>query len=296
VTAVIRQIPLAVILACSVCCAQTARPQEHWAAYGLAADDLSVLSDQQLVELYVDAYHQTLRQDVLDEASLVESGRCLFQVGYTFRSDNAQELGYHRVQHTLPELLLRYRLFPRLEVRVAWAGATFDRLSDEITGLADWESRLANPAVGGRLGLWDQRGWLPRMSLTVSAPFDLDSDAKLVNRLDPLASAGYSWLWQDRWLLSGNSGAVWTREGDERFLDLQQSLSLSWLADDRWGAELTWSGLFPEGARIDGISHTLGPGFSYSPAKTTQLDFLFAFGLDEHSPDFVTQILLSRSF
>ena len=115
----------------------------------------------------------------------------------------------------------------------------------------------------------------------------------LVQRFNPFIGVGYSWLIAGAWLLSGSSAAVWTRDEDERFLDFQQSLSLDWMADDRWGAYLEWSSLFPEGARLNGMSHALGPGISCNLTRDLQLDLALLFGLDEPSPDVLTQLLFS---
>ncbi|MHB8973374.1 MAG: transporter [Pirellulaceae bacterium] len=256
--------------------------------------DLRQLSDEELIELYVATCDKSLQVLVADQAALVDSGRFLVQLGYTF---SLQDQGDFRdVTHTVPELLLRYRLLERVEVRVAWAGVTLDGLSDRVSGITDWDTRLSDPSVGARLALSQQQGWLPRTSITVSSPLNVGSDVALANRLDPLCGLGYSWLLGDRWLFSGSSAAVWTREGDDRFLDFQQSVSVDWLAADRWSIYAEWSSMFPEGSRWDGMRHAVGPGLSYSLTPNTQWDWVTMFGLDDTSPDVLTQLLLSWRF
>jgi hypothetical protein len=256
--------------------------------------DLDRLSDEELLDLYVATYEQSLRAQVADRAALVDAGRFLLQFGYTFSSHHRDDL--RNTTHTVPELMLRYRLLKRLEVRVAWAGVTLDRLSDDVSGTGDWETRLSDPSVGGRLALVSQRGWLPRTSLTVSSPLNVDSNVELIDRLDPFVGLGYSWQIGESWLLSATSAMVWSREGDHRFLDFQQTVSVDWFAEERWGAFVEWSSLFPEGARVDGASHILGPGISYSLTRDLQLDLVVMFGLDDASPDVLTQVLLSWRF
>ncbi len=253
--------------------------------------DLSRLSDEELVNLYVRAYQQSLRSVVADQASLVERGRVLMQAGYTLSYN--QHLDLSNTTHTLPELLLRYRLWQLLELRVAWAGVVLDALRDQQTGASDWDRSLSDPSIGARLLLRTQRGWLPATSFTVASPLNVTADLTVADRLDPFAGVGYSWMMGESWLLSGSSAAVWTREGDARFLDFQQTVSLDWMANDRWGVYVEWSSLFPEGARVTGMSHSLGPGISYNFTRNVQLDLVALLGLDEPSPDILAQVLLS---
>lgn len=251
---------------------------------------LDSLSDEELLDLYIATYQESLRSQVRDDASLAQRGRLLFQVGYTYSFDR-DDLGFRTVEHTIPELLMRYRLLKCLELRFAWAGVTFDKMTDELTGLSDWDVGCANPSFGARLALSSQNGWLPRMSLTASTPFDVKSRTALANRLAPLISVGYSWLLGDQWLLSGSSGAIWAKEDDSRFLDFHQSVSLDWMGGDQWDVYIEWSGLFPEGARFDGMSHSCGPGYSYRITRDVQFDLFASFGLDALSPDLMLQFL-----
>ncbi|MHB8864741.1 MAG: transporter [Pirellulaceae bacterium] len=263
-------------------------------ASGNSPADLSRLSNEELIDLYVAAQDESLRVLVADQSALVESGRFLVQLGYTFSLQDQER--FRDTTHTVPELLLRYRLLERIEVRVAWAGVTLDGLSDRENDVTDWDTRLSDPSAGLRLALLQQRGWIPHTSLTISSPLNVESDMALANRLDPLVGMGYSWRLHDRWLLSGSSAVVWTREGDDRFLDFQQLLSLDWLVAEKWSLYAEWSGIFPEGARWDGMGHAIGPGLSYSLTRNTQLDWVSMFGLDDASPDVLTQLLLSWRF
>jgi hypothetical protein len=197
--------------------------------------------------------------------------------------------------------LLRHRILPRLELRAGWSGVTFDHLSSDTIGLEDEETIFNYPSLGLRLKLWDQRGWLPQTSITASSPFDFDADSGFLARLNPQAATGYSWLVGDRWLISGNTGAIWLREVDaegtaERALEFQQLFSFDWLINDRWSLYLQWAMLHSDHDRLSGLSHSLGPGISLPLFGRTQLDVTTAMGLDQGSPDFATQIFLSWLF
>ncbi len=252
---------------------------------------LGQLSNAELLELYVATYQQSLRTVVADRAAIVQQGRTLLQIGYTYSYDRNEDVV--NSAHTVPELLVRYRLLRRLEMRVAWAGVVLDRLEDSARGESDWDTRLSDPSVGARLALWSQSTWIPRTSVTISSPLNIESDVNVAQRFDPLVGLGYSWKCGDSWLISGSSAAVWTREDDSRYLDFQQSLAVDYLLGQRWGVFMEWSALFPEGARVERLSHNLGPGASYGITRDLQCEAAVLFGLDVPSPDIIFQLLVS---
>jgi hypothetical protein len=128
------------------------RADAQWLASGGASPeiqiDLDQLSDQELVDLYIATYEETLRKQVVDDATLVQPGRLLVQAGFTSSFD--RDVEYRNQAHTLPELLIRYRALERAEFRLAWAGVTFDALTDQDSGISDRESQLADPSLGCR--------------------------------------------------------------------------------------------------------------------------------------------------
>lgn len=253
--------------------------------------ELSQLSDAQLLDLYEQTYRQSLRSIVADETAVVDRAHVLLQAGYTYSYDRYADI--RNTTHTVPELLLRYRPWERLELRVAWAGVVFDRLSDTVTGVADWDTRLSDPAVGARCPLWTQKDWIPSTSVTVSSPLNVESDANLGYLLDPFVGLGCSWRLGTSWCISGSSAAVWTREEESNFLDYQQTVSVDCLLGERWDLFGQWSGLFPEGARLEGINHSLGPGLAYSLTADLQCETALLVGLSEHAPDTLVQLLVS---
>ena len=261
--------------------------------------DLGSLSDQELIDLYESTYAETLRDSVIDDSELVGVGRTLVQFGYTYTSRRNDGLRYGT--HTVPELLIRRRFSDRIELRAGWSGVTFDRLHDEVTGETISETDVLNPSLGGRFRLWRQHGVLPETSLTASTPVDLDRGTSFLARFNPQASLGYSWLPHQRLLISGTTGAVWIRDlnesgEQERFLDLQQSLSFDWLITDRLSLYLLWTALIPEGARVSDVGHSIGPGISLPLISKTQLDFSATFGLNDQAPKFGSQVFLTWSF
>ena len=273
-----------------------------WSPSSLAETDLDLdeLTDQELIDLYVVTYEETLRDSIVDQSSLVGPGRSVLQLGYSYTTQS-DDRGLRYSTHTVPELLLRHRLTPRMEIRGGWSGVTNDRLVDKPTGFADSDSVVLNPYLGLRYRLWQQLGIRPQTSITASTPVDLGTNSGFLRRLNPQVAVGYSWLAGEKWLISGSTGAVWVRDLDgngneDRFLDLQQSLSFDWLISDQASLYLQWVALLPEGAQMADVSHSIGPGVSLPLTDRTQLDLTSAFGLQASAPDFGTQLFLSWRF
>ncbi|MGM0490906.1 MAG: hypothetical protein ACQESR_29635 [Planctomycetota bacterium] len=253
--------------------------------------DLSQLSDAQLLELYANTYRQSLPSMLADETAMVEASRFLLQMGYTYTHD--RHGGTENTTHTIPELRLRYRIGERLELRLGWAGVVQDRLKDETTGITDWDTRVSDPSIGARWALGRQKGWVPRTSITVASPLDVDFDARLADCFDPFLGLGYTWRYGRSWCVSGQSAAVWTQELDDRYLDFQQTVSVDYLLGRRWDVFGQWSSIYPEGSRLERSSQSLGPGLAYSVTRDLQCEGMVLLGLHEPSPDVLVQFLVS---
>ena len=251
--------------------------------------DLTSLTDDELIDLYISTYAESLRKQTVDESRLSAKGKLLLQLGYSYGFDRDDfDFSYH--QHTLPRLRLRYRITDRIELRGGWTGYTFNRTVDDLTGDSATNTRATDPFFGARILLTEQRKWIPQMALTATTPFDVDGDRSFLNRFNPQVSLGYSYQVASDWYLYGSTGGVWTREGGDRFLDLQQSVGVSWLCHERWTLGLDWYGVFPEGARFHGMEHYLTPGVDFLLTPSSQIGVDTSFGLNDISPDFVMQL------
>jgi hypothetical protein len=256
---------------------------------GQSPVDLNSLSDEELIDLYVATYVDSLQQQSVDQSRLSAPGRLLVELGYSYGYDR-DDLDFTYHQHTFPRLGLRYRISNRVELRAGWAGMTFDTIHDTVTGDSESDESILNPTFGARFLLWEQNGWVPQSALTVTTPFAVEGDHSFLGRFSPQVSLGYGYTIQNDWYLYGSTGAIWANEGGTRYLDLQQSVGVSWMFHDRWSASLDWYGLFPEGSRIGGLEHYLTPGLSYMLTPETLIGFDTSLGLNDNSPDVVATI------
>ena len=67
---------------------------------------LNQLSDDELLDLYVSSYQDSLRRQVADKAGLVDRGRLVLQAGYSYSYDR-DDLDFSFSQHTVPNFIMR---------------------------------------------------------------------------------------------------------------------------------------------------------------------------------------------
>jgi len=265
------------------------------AGYLNSSSFLDALSDEELINLYASTYQESLQSQTIDETRLVGRGKSILRLGYSFGYDRDDD-DFKYIQHTFPRLRLRHRLTDRLEIRLGWSGAVWDEVTDELTDEKTTDTRYADLTFGFRYALTEPEDWFPRTAITVSTPLDIENDITFMNRMSPQVSLGYSWDCSDEWLLSGNTGAIWANEGGERYLDLQQGVGLTYFFERDWAVSFDWYAIFPEGNRLDGMEHYLGPGVTCDVSQDMQLGFDASFGLNENSPDVVTQFSVTWAF
>lgn len=256
---------------------------------GFLSTDLDSLSDDELIDLYIVASQESLQRQAIDQTRLVAPGAVILQSGYTYTHDR-DDLDFSWETHTFPGTLLRYRVCDEVELRVGWAGVTYEAVTDELTAFTEKDTFYADPSVGARIALRDQDGWIPRTALTVSSPVELKSSTSLASRFSPLTTLSYTWYCESDWLLSGSSGIAYVTDGSERFIDFQQAMSVDYLINEQWDVFAEWFAMFPDGSSGAGARHFAGPGISCAVTQNLQVGLSGSFGLNEAATDFTAQV------
>lgn len=218
--------------------------------------------------------------------------RLVVQFGYSYLWDEEDDLVL--TQHSVPDLLIRYGITDRIELRLGWSGMIFsrleDRLFDEEVSVDDW----ADPSLGIRIRLNDQKHLLPQLQVLASTPIATDGNPFALDSLQPTASLAYSWMLGPSVTVSGGTGVVrYVNDGDDGY-DLQQLASIDWALTDSFGSYTQWSGLW--GLESDTFQHTGTAGVYYSLTDHVQLDLFVGLGLNAEAPDLVTGVGMSYGF
>ena len=219
-------------------------------------------------------------------------GRLQLEGGYAFLCDAAG--GVRMTQHALPDLLLRYGLTDRLEVRLGWPGYVATRYDGPLSDTSSDD--VLEPNVGCMLDLWAQRGIMPQTAVLAAVPITLEGSPFALDGLQPVAQFLYSWQFTDRLAWGGTTGMALFDVAGDHFVQLQQTVNLDCLLTGRLGVFGEWEMLVDHGSATHGSQHMLGGGVSFLMTRRTQVTWKAGLGLNEAAPDFLTDIRLAYRF
>ena len=227
-----------------------------------------------------------------DRMTGIFAGRVQLEGGYTFLSDRSADTRI--TQHAVPDLLLRYGLTERLELRLGWPGFVS----------TEYDGPLAPPSFNDTLKpnvgfMWDvsnQNGWFPQTALLAAVPITLQGNPFALNSLQPLSQVLYCWYVSDRMSLGGTTGVALFHEFGDHFVQLQQTASVDYLWSDRLITFTQWEMLVDHGSADDGSQHLLSTGLSFLWTDHLQTTWRFGVGLNERAPNFLTGIRFALRF
>ncbi len=232
------------------------------------------------------------RPGLVERIRGIARGRMQVEGGYSFLHDEAQ--GVRTTEHAVPDLLVRYGLAERLELRVGWPGYVATKVRG--AGRDDSHGDTLDPNVGFMFDLCPQRGLRPQTALSVAVPITLRGNPFSLNGLQPLAQLLYRWTLTERLALGGTTGMALFEVGGDDFVELQQTASVDYLLTRRLGGFAQWEMLVDHGSADDASQHMLAAGFSLLVTERLQLSWQGGFGANRAAPDLVTDVRFAYRF
>jgi hypothetical protein len=201
-----------------------------------------------------------------------------------------------------PELLLRYGLSDRLELRFGLAGHAWEETryhdgtpTEHVEG---WEDSEA----GFKYALWAENPscFIPEAALLAHLSLPTGADGHSTDRADPSFRFLFSNTLTETTSLSYNLGAAWeTGEddlGDRDTLSVfQYTVSLGHSLTDRLGMFVELFGDIPMSMNSK-PAHSMDGGFTYLLADNLQLDVSAGAGLSEDAEDWFVGAGVSYRF
>ena len=219
-------------------------------------------------------------------------GRTQLEGGYSYLRGSSG--GSDWTQHAIPDMLLRFGLTERLELRLGWPGYVTSDTDDPAIG--NGFSGTLDPNVGLLYDLWGQHGWLPQTAVLAAVPVPLEGNPFALNSLQPLTELMYAWQTSDRTAITGRSGfAIFDAAGDN-YTQFQQSLSLDVILTERLGTFVSWDMLADHGSWNDTSQHMVGGGLSFLLTERFAISWRSAVGINSAAPDFLNDIRFAYRF
>lgn len=232
---------------------------------------------------------ETDRDAVTPQVRTVERGRFILESAYSFIDNRAVP-----ETHSVPELLVRYGLTRRVELRLGWnyevggggndvsAGSAQDALVDEPTLVR--EQRLA---YGCKLQLSEQQDWRPATILIVQA-FTPTGGAS--NYTAVVNTFGYGWKLPNRWRLDGSLRYALNNDEGDNFNLWAPSVVVRMPLTERWQVHGEYFSLFAQGLQHDFSRHYFSPGMHFLITPDLEVGVRVGWGLNEQASRFFTNV------
>jgi hypothetical protein len=231
----------------------------------------------------------TNRPSFSDSASLSPAGRVQVETGYTF--SNRSQGGSNTERQTVPEVLVRYRPWERLEAQLLWSGRAWQ--STTAAGARSTEEAFTDLGVGMRMPIAEQDGWLPQLALGGLATLGTGQGSLSSGRHTiPTGKLLWAYALAPGVGLGGNLIAAYPWDGERRFGQFAASAFVTVALDGRTTLFVENFVVAPwaDGA---GSAHTIDGGALFLLRSDLQLDARVGFGLNDGADDFFGGIGIS---
>lgn len=236
-------------------------------------------SEDQPNDLVTDRPDQTESSIAVPHKSFqIETGFSMSVGNYTDRWEGS--VGYG-------ETLLRYGLFDGMELRLAMDYSTMMTEYSFGGPIIETKKGFSPVALGTKINLTEQRGWIPEMALIMHVVVPVFSSDFTLNYAVPDLILAASHKISQRFSLGYNLGMEWADEDSSP--TKKYSAVAGFGLSDRIGMYLETFGSFSQGefmSMIDG-------GFTFLMLPNLQFDISGGLGITASSPDFFVSTGLS---
>ncbi len=230
----------------------------------------------------------TDRPDQTESPVVVGLGQLQIETGFLYTDgDDSRALA-------LPTTLFRVGVAKRLELRFELGGLEKD--------LVAREDGLTDIGVGGKIRLWDEKGWLPEAALLFGTTVPIGEEGFSSERFDPDFRFSFAHTVNDRVGIGYNLGMAWETSEEVTSSRLYTLYTGKERVDRDTGALFVYTltsgiglteklGMFVEVFgdvpfnTDSGPAHYFDGGFTWAPLANLQFDLSAGVGLSEAADD-----------
>jgi hypothetical protein len=227
------------------------------------------------------------RPDFTDSSATVGYQKFQIESGYTYTQAIAGDPTHDA--HDLPELLVRYGVAERLELRVAWdEGMVFDRYTDRTSGRVFTENGSTDVGFGFKYAISKQDKWRPQSAVIVSVSAPVGATSQSSQQVDAFVNYLYSWDLSKKLSLNCSTGSLWTAESGDHFSRISQSASVEYELTKKLHVFNEWFAFFRRDSSDNRPQHYYDAGLTYLVTPNFQLDWRAGLGLNDAADGFFT--------
>ena len=237
---------------------------------------------------------ETDRDSFTPSTRTVERDRWIVESSYSF-IDNRNS----KVTHSFPELLVRYGLTERIELRfggnyeVGGEGADVSSAGGAEALEGGGLVRESQLLYGLKLRVTEQEQWRPESSIILQGHTPMSG-------LDPATalSVGYVFGWElpDDWKLDSALRLGADSEGHDRFEQGSPSVVLRKSLNERWNVHAEYFSHYSTNKEDDYVRHHFSPGVHYLITPNVEIGVRVGWGLNEQTARFFSNAGLGCRF
>jgi hypothetical protein len=215
---------------------------------------------------------ETDRDSFTPSTKTAGRSRFILESAYTF-NDNRTASG----TQSFPELLLRYGVTRRIELRLGWNAEIGD--DPTIAGTLH-EYRLS---YGIKAALTDQAQWVPESAVIVQGFVPTGGDGTPTRFT---AAYVFGWELPNKWLVDASIRYGLGDEEGEQTNSWAPSIVVKVPFGERWVAHVEYFGIFTRGNTVDNSANYISPGIHYLVTPNLEIGARVGFGLNEGADRF----------
>lgn len=232
---------------------------------------------------------ETDRDSFTPSTALAPRRRLIVESAYSFIDNRG-----FKETHSFPELLLRYGLSERIELRLGWnleAGGGGSSVSGTAGEGDPFESedkveREHNIFYGAKFRLTEQDRRLPRSILILQAYTPTGGTEGSTTATQLFATYAAGWEFANRWRLDGAFRYGLDSERGDRFNDWAPSVVLKLPLGERWAAHAEYFGIFTTGKERNINHQFFSPGLHALVTPDLEVGFRLGWGLNDQTSRF----------
>jgi hypothetical protein len=223
---------------------------------------------------------ETDRDSFTPATTLVGRGKTMLESAYTFSDNRSSKEG-----HSFPELLIRYGLSERVELRLGWnyeIGGVSESGGVEAIDARTLEKE-SEISYGIKFLITESKEWMPRSSI-ILAGFTPTSGN--VNNTQLVATYVFGWEFANRWALDAAIRYGTDSEEHDHFNDWAPSVVLKIPLGEKIKVHAEYFAIFSSGRAEETNKQFFSPGVHYLVTENLEIGTRVGWGLNDQSARF----------
>jgi hypothetical protein len=244
---------------------------------------------------------ETDRDSFTPATALAGRGRLIVESAYSFVDNRGI-----KETHSVPELILRYGLTERIELRLGWnyevGGAGNETSGADVSDEDVLSTRRSSVireytlAYGAKIRVTDQNRWVPGSALIVQGFTPTGGSAGTSTATQMIATYVAGWQFPNRWKFDAAIRYGTASEEGDHFHAWAPSAVLKVPVGEKWAAHVEYFRIFTSGKEQNFTKHFISPGLHYLVTSDFEIGFRLGWGLNDQSARFFSNVGIGWRF